>query len=1301
MIGFHSNAQTPVTIVKENNYNITGTETLIASESITLKPNAWIKPGSTFIAKIESDAYRSNQFSNENYVFTRVFQTPMNTSLEITKNSDVIETINYFDGLGRPMQNINIKASPSIKDIITTITYDSIGRQKMEFLPYMDTSINLASYRNAAIANTNNYYKSNYPADINNSKPNPFSQKDFEHSPLSRIMKQAFPGSDWALGNGHEIKFDYQTNQENEVKQFLIRSKIGSETIDSKIYSSSYYVVGLLNKKIVKNENWVTADGDNNTTHEFIDKEGNIVLKRIFGESKVNGTLANVNHDTYYLYDEYGNLTYVIPPLANTDALIKTEQSVGGFEDFNKIFNQSVFSGTTSGSGSVTVTIVNNVLKVAFSGGYNSSFLSNNPQDLLTSPCTLPDINLGTISNGDYNASIVNGKLKLTSITGVPSTSFSATFTVILPTNCSGYRTEPDSIILNNLCYQYKYDTKNRLIEKRLPGKDVEYLVYDKLDRLLLTQDANLRASNKWLFTKYDVFNRSVYTGEYINTTNTTRATIQALADKSGTVSENKQTAILNINGTNLNYSNNVFPNLGIDLFVINYYDDYKYIDLDGGDAVSSYSITSITNPKGLNTCSKVRILDTNNWITSVSYYDSKGRSVYNYNNNNYLAVTSTVKTQLDFAGKILETTNSHKKGDDALITITDSYSYDHAGRLLTQKQTINNQAQELIVSNNYSNLGQLTAKGVGGKTTQPRLQNIDYTYNIRGWLKGINNINAIGNNLFAFQLNYNDINNISTPLFNGNISQTFWKTTNYDSSLKNYAYGYDQLDRLIYAVGESNDQEEMASYDKNGNIMSMYRTGIRPKNTGTSKRVMSIFDDLIYTYDAGNKIIKVEDNADPNEGFKNGANLPVEYTYDDNGNMKTDANKGITNIVYNNLNLPTLITLPGGTISYTYDAAGIKQRKIAGNITTDYANGFQYENNILQFFPQPEGYVSNNNGVYEYIYQYKDHLGNIRLSYNKDLTIVEENNYYPFGLKHQGYNTAVTSTNPASKYKYNGKELQDEMGLNMYDYGARNYDPALGRWMNIDPLAEKSRRFSPYTYALNNPVYFIDPDGMIAIPSPLEAAIMSKHVYGDKVKLIGGWKVSSVGRGLTLSNNDTGFKSQVYERTVKGKTEYTYATAGTEDMKDTKQDVKQIFGMAEQYKQSTDNAKELDASLKGAELTFTGHSLGGGLAEANAIATGDNAVTFNAAGLSVFSPGGLQKSTTTDAYIVITDPLNALQGATGLPTAGGTKHYIDPGSTQGVANGHSIDSAIEGLRTQSFGGFVKNSVSNWWNKYK
>jgi RHS repeat-associated protein len=158
--------------------------------------------------------------------------------------------------------------------------------------------------------------------------------------------------------------------------------------------------------------------------------------------------------------------------------------------------------------------------------------------------------------------------------------------------------------------------------------------------------------------------------------------------------------------------------------------------------------------------------------------------------------------------------------------------------------------------------------------------------------------------------------------------------------------------------------------------------------------------------------------------------------------------------------------------------------------MTTDYVGGYQYENNELQFFPQPEGYVAYKNNTFEYIYQYKDHLGNIRLSYQdklKDGTvdntdIIEESSYYPFGLKQQRPNNVVNSfgNSAAQKYKYNGKELQDELGLNLYDYGARNYDPALGKWMNIDPLAEMSRKWSPYNYAYNNPLKFTDPDGML-----------------------------------------------------------------------------------------------------------------------------------------------------------------------------------------------------------------------------
>ena len=183
---------------------------------------------------------------------------------------------------------------------------------------------------------------------------------------------------------------------------------------------------------------------------------------------------------------------------------------------------------------------------------------------------------------------------------------------------------------------------------------------------------------------------------------------------------------------------------------------------------------------------------------------------------------------------------------------------------------------------------------------------------------------------------------------------------------------------------------------------------------------------------------------------------------------------------------------------------------------TTHYINGFQYFDHVLQFFPTPEGYVKNTpmlSGGYsfDYVYNYLDHLGNIRLSYTQDpqtgaLAILEEQHYYPFGLQHKNYNSDITKIdreeelktlketappslplqNPGYKYKFGGKELQSEFGVEMYDFGARNYDPALGRWMNIDPLAEQMRRHSPYNFGFNNPLRFIDPDGM----SPMDVVI-------------------------------------------------------------------------------------------------------------------------------------------------------------------------------------------------------------------
>ncbi|UOX34834.1 hypothetical protein LXD69_04820 [Flavobacterium sediminilitoris] len=149
--------------------------------------------------------------------------------------------------------------------------------------------------------------------------------------------------------------------------------------------------------------------------------------------------------------------------------------------------------------------------------------------------------------------------------------------------------------------------------------------------------------------------------------------------------------------------------------------------------------------------------------------------------------------------------------------------------------------------------------------------------------------------------------------------------------------------------------------------------------------------------------------------------------------------------------------------------------------IITTYLLGFQYKNSRLEFFPHAEGYVKYDQGDYSYVFNYTDHLGNIRLSYtyinNSNIIdtdeIVEENQYYPFGLKHETHNSSN-----AYQYKFNGKELQTELGLNLYDYGARNYDPAIGRWMNMDNMSEKYFTSSPYVYAGNIPTKFVDYDG-------------------------------------------------------------------------------------------------------------------------------------------------------------------------------------------------------------------------------
>ncbi|MCJ0742829.1 RHS repeat domain-containing protein [Pedobacter montanisoli] len=437
---------------------------------------------------------------------------------------------------------------------------------------------------------------------------------------------------------------------------------------------------------------------------------------------------------------------------------------------------------------------------------------------------------------------------------------------------------------------------------------------------------------------------------------------------------------------------------------------------------------------KGLATGSLVNVLGTTDNLLTVTYYDDYGRVKKTFgqhykggtvSSGNYDEVTST----WEFDGTLSSTERVHHAGANT-TTVATAYTYDHMGRKKTTSQSINGAPATVLSEHSYNELGQLKEKKLadGRQSTQ-------YSYNERGWLR------TSSSNEFSMELKYETG---SYPQYNGNIADQTYTNSNSNG----FTYQYDRLNRLTTAAATG--MSEVISYDVMGNITSLNRDNAGAKT---------------YNYENGglsNRLSSVTGLTGTN------------YQYDGNGNATTDGRNGVT-LSYNYLNLPSTVTGPVN-ITYTYDATGRKLRKTAtgtSTTTTDYINGIQYTNGAIDFIQTEEGRALNSGGTYTYQYNLTDHLGNVRASfdiYNNAVRMLQRDDYYAFGKRKE------VQSGGTNRYLYNGKELQDE--LEQYDYGARFYDPVVGRWNGVDNKAEKYHQFSPYAYAINNPLAYVDIDG-------------------------------------------------------------------------------------------------------------------------------------------------------------------------------------------------------------------------------
>ena len=674
--------------------------------------------------------------------------------------------------------------------------------------------------------------------------------------------------------------------------------------------------------------------------------------------------------------------------------------------------------------------------------------------------------------------------------------------------------------------YLYLYDSKERVCARKLPGIGWIRMEYDDADRLVFTQDGEQRRRGESTFMLYDIHGRECVTGvcgHDVPTGNMISGF--ALAEYVGA------------GGALDGYACSGVTLVSPQVMSAFYYDSHAFVDdfatgLPDSLAMYGTHIPSLIGRRTGSCLHEVSEGISGKKVWGLVRYDGRGRVSHtemSYPDGGW----DTEDVEHDFLGSPVRRHLVHRKGTETVREDL-TYTYDDSERLLEVRHSLNGGTPVLLARNTYDELGRLSGTERGGNGALSSA----YSYSVRSWLTGIDG------SLFKETLHYNDLRSArlgdGNRRFGGDVSSMEWRS-GAGTGTRSYDFAYDGLGRLVSAdYGEYGDHVTgygtSYSYDNMGNLLSLSREG------DMTSSLKGIVDNLSMTYD-GNMLASVSDSAPApsvtgSADFRDGASMAVEYTYDRNGNMTSDLNRRISSVSYNRQNRPVRIKHSGGTETFTYLPDGTKRERTAlgkdwSLSRTEYRGNLVCADDSLKYILFDGGLIAMDGSSPEYLFFLRDHLGSVRVVARSDGKVVQVNHYYPYGMAYaSGRMSGNAEAHPVTgeggnvidgdleiggetggmelarpgasqPYRFLGNELYTSNSLGLYDFSARMYDPTLGRFLSVDPMAEGYRHLSPYAYCAGNPVVYVDKDGQV-IGRVVVGAVVGAAINGGIALLSG-----------------------------------------------------------------------------------------------------------------------------------------------------------------------------------------------------